>query len=279
VVLLVLPMLARARLVEEKQELPVQVQDAYGKTIEHSIKLTVFYDNALPGPHPVLVLNHGRAPDSERRQALGRARYSEASRYFTRWGFLVVVPTRIGYGITGGEDVENSGSCQRKNYPPGYAAAADETLAVLRAMRQRPDAAKDHSVIVGQSYGGATAIAVAARAEEGVVAAVNFAGGGGGNPKTRPGDPCMPQAMQSLFAGYGRTTRIPTLWIYTENDLYMGPKHPREWFDAFRAAGGQGEFVQFPPHGEDGHSLFTRFADTWQPVVADFLRRVGFTLP
>lgn len=38
------------------------------------------------------------------------------------------------------------------------------------------------------------------------------------------------------------------------------------------------EFVQFPPHGDDGHLLFTRFPQVWQPVVADFLRRQGFDI-
>ena len=41
------------------------------------------------------------------------------------------------------------------------------------------------------------------------------------------------------------------LWAYTENDRFFGPTLPREWFQAFQAAGGRGEFKQFPPHGED----------------------------
>jgi dienelactone hydrolase len=267
-----------AKVVEEQLELPVQVSDAYNKTITHSIALTVFVDDATPAPRPVIVINHGRAPEADGRAAMGRARYSDISRWFARQGFAVAVPTRVGYGVSGGADVEDTGPCEKKNYPPGYAAAAQQTLAVLDTMLARPDTLKDRSVVLGQSYGGATAVTIAARNPPGVVAAINFAGGGGGNPKTRPRDPCAPAKLERMFADYGRSARVPMLWIYTENDQYFGENYPREWFKAFKGAGGIGELVQFPPHGDDGHSLFTRFPAVWQPVVAQFLRTQGFDL-
>jgi hypothetical protein len=59
-----------------------------------------------------------------------------------------------------------------------------------------------------------------------------------------------------------------------------GPKYPREWFEAFSEAGGQGEFVMFPPLGEDGHTdLIDKFPNLWQPTVRAFLERHGFTRP
>jgi pimeloyl-ACP methyl ester carboxylesterase len=79
-----------------------------------------------------------------------------------------------------------------------------------------------------------------------------------------------------MFADYGRKARIPTLWIYTENDQWMGSKYPREWFAAFQAEGGVGEFVQFPPHGKDGHGLFTQAPEVWRPTVLTFLQANGF---
>ena len=270
---------AQARLQEEQLDLPVQVTDANGKTIAHTIKVTVFSDDANPQPAPVLVLNHGRASEPERRAALGRARYSEASRYLVRRGFIVAVPTRLGYGVSGGEDVEHTGPCNRRNYPPGYAAAAQQILAVLEATRQRPDAAKDRAVVMGQSYGGTAAVTIAALNPPGVQAAVNFAGGGGGNPKTRPQQPCSTPQLERMFSVYGETAQIPTLWVYAENDMYFGSKYPRAWHQAFTAAGGKAKFVQFPPHGDDGHALFTRFPLVWQPVVGEFLDSVGFPVP
>ncbi|SFC23829.1 Dienelactone hydrolase [Polaromonas sp. OV174] len=266
----------QAWLVEEVMRVPVAVSNGYGKPVAQDIVVTVFHDDAAAKPYPLLILGHGRSPDAARRQALGQARYSANARWFTRLGYMVAVPTRVGYGESGGEDVEDTGSCNHKNYPPGYAAAALQTLKVLETLRQRPDAAKDRAVILGQSFGGTTAVAVAAMNPPGVQAAINFAGGGGGNPKTMPQNPCAPARLERLFAGYGKTARLPTLWVYTENDMFMGPTHPREWFDAFEASGGQGDYTRFPPHGEDGHGLFTRAPEVWQPLVLDFFRAHGY---
>ncbi len=268
---------ALAALVEAQFTLPVKVSDAYSKQVERPIVVTTFVDDSTPAPRPVLVINHGRAGDPASRAALGRARYTDNARWFAKFGFIVAVPTRIGYGVTGGEDVEYSGPCSSPNYGPGFTAAAVQVLAVLEHLRARPDVAPDRAVVVGQSYGGASSIAVAALMPTGVQAAINFAGGSGGNPQGSPRRPCQPNRLERTFGGYGRTARMPTLWLYTENDLYFGPKYPREWFEAFRDTGGTGEFHQFPPHGEDGHTLFTSHPATWQPVVEDFLRRQGIT--
>ena len=265
-----------ARVIEEQTKLPVKVLDGYGKEVAREIVVTIWSDTDAPRPHPALVLNHGRAVNAQGRAAVGRAKYSEVSDWLARQGFLVAVPTRVGYGVTGGDDVEDTGDCHRKNYPPGYHAAAMQTLAVLEMLRARPDVARDRAVIMGQSFGGTTAITVAAMNPTGVQAAINFAGGGGGNPETRPGEPCAPARLERMFADYGRTARVPTLWIYTENDRYMGPAYPKQWFDAFRAAGGTGEYTLFPPHGQDGHPLFTRAPAIWAPRVLEFLRANGY---
>ncbi|MDT7837399.1 dienelactone hydrolase family protein [Aquabacterium sp. OR-4] len=272
-------MAARAALVEQVLQVPVSVSDAFGKTTEQPITVTVFSDDAASAPRPLLVLNHGRSPKPAERAAMGRARYSAVVSWLVAQGFVVAVPTRVGYGASGGPDIEDSGACDRKNYPPGYRAAAAQTLAVLQALRARPDVLPGRSVVMGQSYGGATAVAVAALNPPGVVAAINFAGGGGGNPETQPQRPCSTPQLERMFREFGREARVPMLWVYTENDQYFGPEYPRAWFAAFREAGGVAEFQQYPPHGDDGHSLFTRFPKVWQPRVAEFLRSQGFEIP
>lgn len=267
---------AQARLVEEVIKVPVKVSNAYGRVFAHEIVATVWFDDAAPKPYPIAVLNHGRAVKPDERNAIGRAKFTAASRWLTRFGFLVVVPTRMGYGETGGEDVEDTGSCNRKNYPPGYEAGTQQTIAALEVVRQRPDAAKDKVIFAGISFGGAIAITAASKPIPGLVATINFAGGGGGNPETQPQQPCSTAGLKRMFAEYGKTAKVPTLWVYTENDQWMGAKFPREWFEAFQEAGGQGEFIMFPPFGDDGHGLFVKAPHIWQPKVREFLNSVGF---
>ena len=116
---------AHARVVEDLQiDVPVQVKNPWGKQIAQDIRVTVWSDDTNPRPAPIALINHGRAPDAQGRASLGRARYTDASRYLLRRGFVVAVPTRVGYGVSGGEDVEDTGACNNRNYPPGFDAAA-----------------------------------------------------------------------------------------------------------------------------------------------------------
>lgn len=261
---------------EQVIQVPVKVRDRYNKPIGQDIVVTVF---EVPGraSYPLLLLNHGRPVDTAGRMKMGRVRYSEAARYFARLGFSVWVPTRVGYGASGtAEDPEYTGSCAGRDYKPGYEVAADQSVQVIDYARKRANIDATRIVTVGQSFGGATSIALAARAPAGLVTAINFAGGGGGNPETRPGEPCSPGLLEAMFRDYGRLARLPTLWVYTENDQFFRPAYTRAWFDAFKSQGGNGEFVLMPPFQQNGHLLFARGFDIWRPIVENFLKRQGF---
>jgi dienelactone hydrolase len=254
--------------------LPVQIRDATGAALAQDIVVTVFEERGRAS-YPLLVLNHGR-PVSDR-ASLRRVRYEQAARFFASLGFSVWVPTRVGYGVSGtAVDAEYAGSCANRNFARSFGIAADQVQQVIDHARREPRIDARRIVIAGQSYGGATSIAVAARKLPGVVAAINFAGGGGGNPETRPGEPCSASIATATFGGYGHNTRVPTLWIYTENDLYFSPRHTEAWFAAFRANGGTGTFMLLPAFGDNGHRLFTRGFDIWAPLVRDFLAQQGF---
>jgi dienelactone hydrolase len=262
---------AGAAIVEEIIQLPVRVTDMRGTAVNHTITVTIFRESDR-ARSPFLILNHGRASSEADRAKIGRARYSGNARYFLSKGFAVFVPTRIGYGVTGGPDVEYSGNCNSRNYPPVYEVAAQQSLAVLRHAKTLPYVDPEKGLVVGQSFGGATAIALAAKKIPGVLAAVNFAGGGGGNPKTRPERPCRDDLMADLFASYGANARIPTLWLYSENDQYWGKDKPKAWFERFIKRGGSGQFVQLPPAEDDGHRSFTSNPAGWRPAFEQFLR-------
>ena len=88
--------------------------------------------------------------------------------------------------------------------------------------------------------------------------------------------PCSTSRLQLMFGEYGKTARIPTLWIYSENDQWMGPTFPREWFQAYKENGGTGEFVLYPPHGQDGHNLFVEGINVWRPQAFQWLKTNGY---
>jgi len=268
-----------AKVVEEVADVPVTAVDMYGKSVTQPIKVTIFRDDEAPRA-PFLVLSHGRPANPDEFATMGRQRFSENSRYFVTQGFVVLVPTRIGYGPSRGEDVETTGSGARRNYLGGFAAAADETVGVIAYARALPYVDADRGVLVGQSFGGAATMAVAARNEPGIVAAINFAGGGGGNPITRPGDPWRPDLLEKTFAAYGQTAKVPSLWLYSENDKFFGAVHPRRWFEAYQRGQADASFIALPPLpvelGDDGHKSFLRHPEAWRPAVEAFLRRTGF---
>lgn len=273
--LLSLSLPCAAKLVEEILDVPVSAKNLYGKEVSQSIKVTVFRDDEKDRA-PFLVLNHGRPANAAEFAAMGRMRYAANARYFVGKGFAVLVPTRIGYGVSGGEDLEYAGTCAARSYPASFGAAAQQVVRIVEHARALPYVDGEKGLVVGQSYGGATSIALAAEGLPGVVAAINFAGGGGGDPVSRPGRPCRPDLLEAVFSSYGQRARIPTLWLYSTNDKFFGDTYPKQWFDAFVDSGGQGEFVQLPPLGEDGHGTFVRNPAAWMPAVDAFLTRVGF---
>lgn len=269
------PACASAAVLEEVIDVPVRVKDLYGKEISQPIKVTIFRDDARVRA-PYLVLNHGRPANSAEFAAMKRVRYPANAAYFVGLGFVVLVPTRVGYGESGGEDVEYTGRCDGKQYAPAYAAAAQQTLAVLQAAASLPFVDAGRGVVVGQSFGGMTAITLATSGLPGLAGTVNFAGGGGGNPAERPENPCSPQRLLSLYQDYGAAAKVPTLWLYSSNDRFWGPQLPRTWFAAFTEAGGKGEFVQLPSYKDNGHGIFSGNPVAWKPAFEQFLHTIGF---
>jgi dienelactone hydrolase len=202
---------------------------------------------------------------------MGLKTYPANSRYFASKGFVVLVPTRVGYGVSRGPDVEYTGTCQSKHFADGAAVAVVETRQVLRYAERLAYVDPDHGIVVGESFGGLVAIAIAADDIRGVVAAVNISGGDGGNVRTRIDEPCRPDQMRETFARYGSANRLPTLWMYSANDRVWGPVYPKQWFAAFTQAGGRGQFVDLPADKNNGHYIFSRNAAAWHPAFESFL--------
>jgi dienelactone hydrolase len=254
--------------VELTSSVPVKTRDAHGQAVTADLTLTVFRPPG-GGPFPAVVLNHGR-PGPTARQAMGRVKLSSVTTAFLGQGFVVVVPTRIGYGVAQGPDVEFSLSCDRPAYAASFAAAADQVQAAVTFARALPYVDPERLLLVGHSMGGAATITAAARNLPGVRAAVSFSGGQGARATT-PGEPCGADVLKETFAGYGAMkSPIPQLWIHTENDRQFSLARASEWFSAYQHAGGQGQLQVFPAFRDDGHWWFASEPHAWMPAVKRF---------
>jgi signal transduction histidine kinase len=120
---------ASAEVVEKVVKLPVSVS-AGGETVSREITLTIVRDDTRK-KSPFMILNHGRAPTAEGRAKFGRAVFRDQTRYFVQQGYAVFLPTRIGYGVTGGPDVESSGACNAKDYAAALAPAVAQVAAAV----------------------------------------------------------------------------------------------------------------------------------------------------
>ncbi|GGP21565.1 alpha/beta hydrolase family protein [Silvimonas iriomotensis] len=262
---------------EQISQIPVTLTGLHGGTQTHDMVITTFRP-AGAGPFPVVIISHGRATTPAERAAEGRFRYEVASRYFARKGFVVVVPTRIGYGVSGAAfDAEDSGHGSSSDPAIGVGNSTIETLAAIDFARALPGVDPKRIVLVGQSMGGLTTVSTASHNPPGVVAAINFAGGSGGDPDSHPGVPANPGALDALYTQWGKVTQLPMLWIYTQNDQFFGPRYSQQWATDFAAGGARVDYQLQPAFGNNGHFLFVQGSDLWTPIVERWLAAQGFT--
>jgi dienelactone hydrolase len=235
------------------------------------IDVTVFKPQGA-GPFPVVVLSHGSPRSAADRRREGRQRLAAQSARFVTMGYAVLVPTRRGYGGSGGSWAEAYGTCRDPDYYAAGLETARDLRAAVDAIRGEPWADTRRIVLAGQSAGGFGSVAAASQEFEGLVAVVNFAGGRGSQG---PDDVCGEARLVDAMGRYGRGARVPELWIYSANDRFFGPGLARRMHEAFVRGGGQAEFVEAPAVGLDGHGYFTRGMDDWAPRVEAFLARVA----
>ncbi|HUI94823.1 MAG TPA: alpha/beta fold hydrolase [Xanthobacteraceae bacterium] len=237
---------------------------------------TIVYRPPGPGPFPLLVMNHGTTQSAERRRALPAPAFETLSQWFVRRGFAVALPQRPGHGETGGVYREDQGGCDNADFAGAGRGAAESIAAAVAYLTAQRFIRRTGVVVAGHSAGGWAALAFASRAPAGLSAVIDFAGGLGGRAFDRPDNNCAPERLIAAAADFARTTRVQTVWIYSENDSYFPPRLSRAMAEAYRAAGGQVDYALLPPFGSDGHfTADTDGAETvWGPVVERFLARL-----
>src|SRR5262249_55609504 len=149
-------------------------------------------------------------------------------------------------------------ACETGDLVHGLDVEADDIDGALKALAARPDADRSRAIAVGQSLGGATVLAFAARRPAGLIRVVNLSGGLWRSKAD--GSMCDFDGLVAAMASLGARTRVPTLWLYSENDSLFPSEVVARMRDAYVAAGGRAELVMFPPVMQDGHRLFVDFA-------------------
>jgi dienelactone hydrolase len=153
------------------------------------------------GPFPLVIINHGKGPGNPHFQQ-SSAYYGQALE-FVRRGYAVLAPMRQGFAKSGGFYL--NASC---NVEDNGLAQAEDVLAAIAYARTLAYVDTSRIVVIGQSHGGLTTMALGSLNPPGVVALVNFAGG-------LHFDNC-PGSQRNLveaFGSYGKTTHVPSLWM------------------------------------------------------------------
>ncbi|APR84545.1 Dienelactone hydrolase [Minicystis rosea] len=222
------------------------------------------------GPLPLVVLNHGSPRDAADRSKMTPAGLAAQARRFAVGGWVAVMPLRRGYGASTGGWAESYGSCNDADYVTAGRAAASDIASTVRHFQKLPYVDKQRVVSVGVSAGGFGSIAFASLGLPGVAAVLNFAGGRG-SPKSDA--VCSKERLLDATKVFGRTSRVPTLWVYADNDHFFGPQLAQEMLGAFKSSGGQATFVKTPKFGEEGHYLFSvdEGLPIWKPIANAFL--------
>ncbi len=232
--------------------------------------LLVYVD--LPGKHPLVVLTHGSARSTQDHALVTPWQQLPQALWFARRGWIVLAVVRRGYGSSGGDpDGNHGGHCSNRTAPDYEAAgvyAAEDLRVAIDYARGLPQVDDTRILAAGVSTGGFTTVALTANAPRGLAAGINFAGGRGSQADH---DVCEPGDLIGAYKDFGKRSRVPMLWIYSENDKFFWPELAKKFDAAFRAGGGQDQFVLAPPDGEDGHHLYSHI-EAWSPTVDAFLK-------
>ena len=225
------------------------------------------------GPFPVAVFNHGDVSvDDPAVRHRRRVRSTTVSWEFLRQGVAVAVPARRGIGLSEGV---YPGGFGRYDSDPTYKARfhAQDILAALDYLRSRPELDAKRIILAGQSAGGYSIMYVASTNPPGVIGAVGFSGGRT-DATALEGPAYLHRTMVNGYEELGRTSRIPTLWIFAENDSKYTAHTIRSSHDAYVKAGGRAKLVLHPPIPGNGHFIYNR-PDTWRQALQDYLREIG----
>lgn len=225
------------------------------------------------GPYPVLVFNHGDV-EQDHPAVVNKSRIRDLplSREYLQLGVAVLLPLRRGVGLSEG------------TYPKGFFANdgdpiykaridARDILPALSWLKTRAELDSNRVILAGQSAGGYSAMYLASQPIDGLMGAIDYAGGRTNMTAVSSASE-LNKMMVSGFAEFGKTTRVPTLWVFAENDSRYTANTIRASHEAFQAAGGKARLLLSPPIEGDGHHIYHKPA-FWRAAVKAYLQDIG----
>jgi dienelactone hydrolase len=251
-----------------------EVRIPWAQAFPNGLDALLVYFNS-PGRHPLVVLTHGSARNIQEHALVTPWQHLPQALWFAERGWVVLVVVRRGFGSSGGEEEgSRGGRCPNIDYEEVNSYAVDSLRAAIDYARTLPEVDDTKIVVAGISTGGMTSVGLTANPPPGLVAGINFAGGRGSRADH---DVCNLGDLIGTYKSLGKKSRIPMLWIYSENDKFFWPELAEKFDAAFKAGGGQDQFVLAPPDGEDGHLLFGHI-EAWSDTVDAFLKAQNLTL-
>jgi pimeloyl-ACP methyl ester carboxylesterase len=198
-------------------------------------------------------------------------------------GLTVVVPLRRGRAESTGAYVEE---CP---YHPGRCSLADSramadealtdalasTEAVFDDIQEKLTPREGKVVLWGLSRGGFLALAFAARRPSQVRGVVAVSAGWLSIADPWPADEnaARLEFHRARLAADGSRFDGPTLWVYADRDPFYRDAVTRQFFEAWKSAGGAGRYLFIAEHpGATGHTPAMRL---WEADAIRFLRKFG----
>lgn len=219
--------------------------------VEYRLEAKVYRPNDNKR-HALVIMNHGRLGLRPERDPKTVLQLQQLNRALAEHGYVTMMLVRRGYGNSDGPDCELKETAGESGLE-----AAKDVRAALEYMHTKDYVLEDCVVIAGVSQGGWTSLACATLPLKGVRGVVNLCGGVAYAGMGASGR--VTQEVQDRWARacgkYGRSTKVPSLWIYSENDVNHASAAVHRMFTTYQKNGGKGTLLIKPPYRGNGHSI------------------------
>ncbi|MBB3211657.1 alpha/beta superfamily hydrolase [Herbaspirillum sp. Sphag1AN] len=250
--------------------------EAPGMIGKKQLEMTLMFPEGT-SPFPIFIFNHGDIlPASTEMKEKVRVRIMQVAYEFLKYGIAVAFPSRPGVGFSEGVYPTGHGP---NDGDPLYIARfhTDSILPAIDYLRNRREIDTHKIIIGGQSAGAYAAMYIASQNIDGIIGAVNFSGGRT-DANLRQAASYSNPTMIAGFEELGRTTHIPSIWIYAEDDSKFTVNTIRTSYKVYTDAGGKADLLLAPSIPGDGHFVFL-YPTLWSLALTKFFEEIGIPKP